>query len=152
MKIVVAADPFAVDLKKAIVEHLTKKGHELIDVGSSADKAIPYYEGAQAAAKILQKGEAARGILLCGTGMGMSVVANRFDGVRAAVVESVFAARMCRAINEANVLCLGAMIWGNWMACEAVDVFLQTELADGLEDLREFLQEAAKTVEAIKGN
>ena len=56
---------------------------------------------------------------------------------------------MCRAINDANVLCLGAMIWGDWMACEAVDVFLKTQLGDGLEDLKEFLQQAAKTVEKI---
>ena len=81
--------------------------------------------------------------------MGMNVIANRFKGVRAAVVESVFAAKMCRAINDANVLCLGAMIWGDWMACEAVDVFLKTKLGDGLEDLKEFLQQAAKTVEKI---
>ena len=82
----------------------------------------------------------------------MSVIANRFQGIRASVVESVFAARMCRAINDANVLCLGAMIWGDWMACEAVDVFLSTKLGDGLETLKEFLEQAAKKVEAIEGN
>ena len=151
MKIIFAADPFALPLRKAIVEHLKKNGHEVIDFGASEENTeIAYYDSCVKACEALQRGEGERGILLCGTGMGMSVIANRFQGVRASVVESVFAARMCRAINDANVLCLGAMIWGDWMACEAVDVFLNTNLGDGLEDLKEFLQQAAKTVEKIQ--
>ena len=150
MKIVFAADPFALSLRKAIVDHLKQNGHEVIDFGASEDNTeIQYYESCVKACEALQRGEGERGILLCGTGMGMNVIANRFKGVRAAVVESVFAAKMCRAINDANVLCLGAMIWGDWMACEAVDVFLKTPLGDGLEDLKEFLQQAAKTVDKI---
>ena len=150
MKIVFAADPFALSLRKAIVEHLKKNGHEVIDFGASEENTeIQYYDSCVKACEALQRGEGERAILLCGTGMGMSVIANRFKGVRAAVVESVFAAKMCRAINDANALCLGAMIWGDWMACEAVDVFLKTKLGDGLEDLKEFLQQAAKTVEKI---
>ena len=150
MKIVFAADPFALSLRKAIVDHLKQNGHEVFDFGASEDNTeIQYYESCVKACEALQRGEGERGILLCGTGMGMNVIANRFKGVRAAVVESVFAAKMCRAINDANVLCLGAMIWGDWMACEAVDVFLKTQLGDGLEDLKEFLQQAAKTVEKI---
>lgn len=151
MKIVFAADPFAIGLRKAIVEHLEKLGHEVIDFGASEENTeIQYYDSCVKACEALQRGEGERGILLCGTGMGMNVIANRFKGVRAAVVESVFAAKMCRAINDANVLCLGAMIWGDWMACEAVDVFLKTQLGDGLEDLKEFLQQAAKKVEKIE--
>ena len=150
MKIVFAADPFALSLRKAIVAHLKELGHEVIDYGASEENTeIPYFESCVKACEALQRGEGERGILLCGTGMGMNVIANRFKGVRAGVVESVFAAKMCRAINDANVLCLGAMIWGDWMACEAVDVFLKTKLGDGLEDLKEFLQQAAKTVEKI---
>ena len=150
MKIVFAADPFALSLRKAIVDHLKQNGHEVIAFGASEDNTeIQYYESCVKACEALQRGEGERAILLCGTGMGMNVIANRFKGVRAAVVESVFAARMCRAINDANALCLGAMIWGDWMACEAVDVFLKTKLGDGLEDLKEFLQQAAKTVEKI---
>ncbi len=150
MKIVFAADPFALPLRKAIVEHLKKAGHEVLDFGASEENTeIQYYDSCVKACEALQRGEGERGILLCGTGMGMNVIANRFQGVRAAVVESVFAAKMCRAINDANVLCLGAMIWGDWMALEAVDVFLKTQLGDGLEDLKAFLQEAAKTVAKI---
>ncbi|MBQ9874710.1 MAG: RpiB/LacA/LacB family sugar-phosphate isomerase [Thermoguttaceae bacterium] len=150
MKIVFAADPFALGLRKAIVAHLKEKGHEVIDYGASEENTeIPYFESCPKACEALVKGEAERGILLCGTGMGMNQIANRFKGVRAAVVESVFAAKMCRAINNSNVLCLGAMIWGDWMANEAVDAFLTTNLGDGLEDLKSFLEDAAKTVEKI---
>lgn len=150
MKIILAADPFAVDLKNSIVKHLKELGHDVIDYGSTDSKEIPYYDCAPVACKALQKGEASRAILLCGSGMGMSMIANRFKGVRAAVVESVFSAKMCRAINDANVLCLGAMIWGGWMANEAVDVFLKTNLADGLEDLAGFLNQATKIVDKIE--
>lgn len=150
MKIVFAADPFALSLRKALVEHLKSKGHEVIDYGASEENPeIPYFDSCVKACEALQRGEGERGILLCGTGMGMNVIANRFEGIRAAVVESVFAAKMCRAINDANVLCLGAMIWGDWMACEAVDTFLSAKLGDGLEDLKDFLEEAAKKVAKI---
>jgi len=82
--------------------------------------------------------------------MGMSIVANRFKGVVASVVESIFAAKMCRAINNANTLCLGAMIWGDWMAKEAVDVFLETKFTQGLDGFADFLKDAEKKVEAIR--
>ena len=150
MKIVFAADPFALGLRKAIVDHLKSKGHEVIDFGASEENTeIPYFDSCVKACEALQRGEGERGILLCGSGMGMCQIANRFEGVRAAVVESVFAAKMCRAINNSNVLCLGAMIWGDWMALEAVDTFLNTNLGDGLDDLKEFLEEAAKTVAKV---
>ena len=148
-KIIIAADPFAVTLKDAIVADLKEKGgYEIVDVGSG--KEIPYWEGAVAASKLLQADPAARGILFCGTGMGMSLIANRFKGVRACVVESVFAARMCRSINDSNALCLGSMIWGDWMAKEAVDVFLATKFTQGLEQIADFLKDAEKKVDAIR--
>jgi len=149
MKVIIAADPFAMSLKKAVAEYLKEKGHEIIDLGSTAEKEIPYFECGVTASKALQAGKADRAILMCGTGMGMSIVANRFKGVTAAVVESVFAAKMCRAINNANALCMGSMIWGDWMAKEAVEVFLTTNLADGLPQFADFLKEANKKVEAI---
>ena len=150
MNIVVSADPFAVTLKDAVVVHLKEKGYKVTDVGATTTKEIPYYEGVVPACKMLQNKEADRAILFCGTGMGMSVIANRFPGVIASCVESVFAAKMCRTINGANALCMGAMIWGDWMAKEAVDVFLETPFAEGLPDLADFLKESAKTVEKIR--
>ena len=114
--ILVAADPFAVGLKNAVVKHLEERGFAVRDLGATdANKDKPYFESAVDVCRALQKGEAKRAFLFCGTGMGMSMIANRFKGVRAAVVESVFAAKMCRAINDANVLCMGQMIWGDMM-------------------------------------
>ncbi len=149
-KILVAADPYAVSLKNAVAAHLTGNGYEVIDLGSSADTDCPYYDGAVAVCQALQAGQAERALLFCGTGMGMSIVANRFKGVTAAVVESVYAAKMCRAINNANVLCLGQMIWGPDMAKAAADVFLTTRFTEGLEGLAGFLQNACQKVEAIR--
>jgi ribose 5-phosphate isomerase B len=149
MTIVVAADPFAVSMKEAIKEHLTKEGHLCIDVGSSGSKEVAYFVAAKAACKIIQDGKADRGILFCGSGMGVAIVAGKHLGIIAACVESVFAARMCRAINNANVLCLGAMIWGEWMAKEAVDVFLSTRHTEGLEGLKDFLVKSCEEVNAI---
>jgi ribose 5-phosphate isomerase B len=149
MKIIIAADPFAVTLKKAVAAYLKEKGHEVIDLGSTDEKAIPYYECCVDACKALQAGKGERGIFFCGTGMGMSVIANRFKGITASVVESVFAARMCRSINNANVLCLGSMIWGDWMAKDAVEAFLTTNLTDGLPQFADFLKDANKKVAAI---
>ena len=150
MKIVLAADPFALTLKDAIIAHLQEKGHTVLDVGATQDKEIPYFDSAPIACNMLQSGEAEKAILFCGTGMGMSVIANRFKGVVASVVESVFAARMCRAVNNANALCLGAMIWGDWMAKEAVDAFLETTFTQGLDGFADFLRDAEKKVDAIR--
>jgi ribose 5-phosphate isomerase B len=149
MKIILAADPFALNLKNPIVAYLKEKGHEVIDLGATEQKSIPYYESCVTACQALQAGKGDRGILMCGTGMGMAVIANRFQGITAAVVESVFAARMCRSINNANVLCLGSMIWAEWMAKEAVETFLTTNLTDGLPQFADFLKDACKKVEAI---
>ena len=149
-KILVAADPYAVSLKNTIVEHLKTKRYEVTDLGSGAGKDSPYFDGAVAVCKALQAGTAPRAILFCGTGMGMSIVANRFKGVTASVVESVYAAKMCRAINNANVLCLGQMIWGADMAKAAVDVFLDTKFTEGLEGISGFLHDACGKVEAIR--
>ena len=149
MKIVMAADPFAVGLKDAIKEHLTKAEHSIVDVGTKDKEDVDYFTAASRACAVIQEGKAERGILFCGTGMGVSIVAGKHKGIIPACVESVFAARMCRAVNNANVLCLGAMIWGEWMAKEAVDVFLRTKHTEGLNGLKEFLLKADEEVNAI---
>jgi ribose 5-phosphate isomerase B len=149
-QLLVAADPYAVSLKESVVAHLKEKGYDVTDLGSVAGKDIPYYDGASAVCKAIQAGKAPRAILFCGTGMGMSIVANRYKGVTASVVESVFAAKMCRAINNANVLCLGQMIWGQDMAKAAVDTFLTTQFTEGFEGISGFLHDACCKVEAIR--
>ena len=149
-KIVVAADPFAVGLKDAVVADLKGKGYDVIDVGArSENPEIPYFESAPIACKYIQDGTCENGILFCGTGMGMSIVANKCKGIRASVVESVFATKMCRTINNSNVLCLGAMIWGEAMALDAVDTFLNTAFTSALPQFADFLKEAAKKVDAF---
>jgi ribose 5-phosphate isomerase B len=149
-KILVAADPYAVSLKDAVVAHLKGQGYEVTDFSTRDGKACPYFESAVAVCRAMQAGQAPRAILFCGTGMGMSIVANRFKGCTAAVVESVYAAKMCRAINNANVLCLGQMIWGPDMAKVAVDAFLSTRFTEGLEGIADFLRDACGKVEAIR--
>ena len=88
MNIVVAADPFAVELKDAIKEHLESKGYSVSDVGATKDSEMPYYDAAPAAAALIQSGKAERAILFCGTGAGMCIVANKFKGIQAVCVES----------------------------------------------------------------
>lgn len=149
MKIILAADPIALELKDGILAHIKEKGHEVIDVGSTVEKKIDYFDCAQTACKMLQKGEADRAILFCGTGMGMSIIANKFAGINAAVVETIHSAKMCRAINDANVLTMGSMLWGAWNANLAVDAFLETEMADTIPDFADYLAMAKKKVEAI---
>lgn len=149
MKIVLAADPFAVDLKEAIKEHLEEKGHTVLDVGTTKEKKVPFYDAAPPAAKLLQSGEATRGILFCGTGAGMCIIANKFKGVNAVCVESLFSAKMARVVNDSNVITLGAMMVAPWMAKAMVDAWLETKPAEGLEDLAEFLKDACARVNAL---
>jgi ribose 5-phosphate isomerase B len=149
MNIVLAADPFAVDLKDAVKKHLEKKGHTVLDAGAAKDKEMPYYDGAPAAAKLLQSGKAERGILFCGTGAGMCIVANKFKGVNAVCVESVFSAKMARAVNDANVITLGAMIVAPWMAKAMVDAWLETRHTEGLDEFAGFLKDACAKVNAL---
>lgn len=148
--ILIAADPYAVSLKDAVAAHLKAKGYTVTDLSDRDGKALPYFESAVDTCKAIQAGRAPRAILFCGTGMGMSIVANRFKGVTASVVESVYAARMCRVINNANVLCLGQMIWGPDMAKVAVDTFLDTKFTEGFEGIADFLRDACGKVEAIR--
>ncbi len=149
MKIVLAADPFAVDLKDAIKEHLEKKGYTVLDVGAAKEKELAFYDAAPPAAKLLQSGEADRGILFCGTGAGMCIIANKFKGVNAVCVESLFSAKMARVINDSNVITLGAMIVAPWMAKAMVDAWLETKHTEGLEDLAGFLKDACAKVNAL---
>lgn len=137
MKIVMGNDKGAYWLKKAIKEKLEKDGHEIIDCGTkSPDEAKAHTIASKDAAEVLQAKQADLGILLCGTGMGVCMAANKFKGIYAAAVESVYSAERCRMINDCNVLCLGANILGEVMALEMVDKFINTEFAQGFEPER----------------
>ena len=149
MRIAVAADPFAINLKDAVKEHLEGKGHTILDVGATRDLEMAYFDAAAEAAKLIQQGRADRAVLFCGTGAGMAFVANKFCGVCAVCVVSVFAARLARAINDANVLTMGAMIVAPWMAKEMADAWLETAHTQGLEPFAEFLKQAVQKVRQI---
>jgi ribose 5-phosphate isomerase B len=147
MRIIVGTDPFALNLKTAIVERLQELGHEVIyqDGESGRD----YWVSACNACKKIQSGHAERAILLCGTGMGMAIVANKFSGIRASCVESIFAAKMSRTFNNSNVLTMGAMIVSETMAVNAVDAWLETEFTQGWEKFEDFLYKAADSIVAL---
>ena len=148
MRIAIASDHGGFSLKTAVIKAISGE-FSVEDLGPATDAPCDYPDSAIPVAKAVASGKADFGILVCRSGIGMSMTANRFQNVRATICDTVDQAAVTRRHNDANVLCLGAMIWGDWMACEAVDVFLNTNLGDGLEDLKEFLQEAAKTVAKI---
>jgi ribose 5-phosphate isomerase B len=150
MKIIVGADPWGVELKDAVKAHLIELGHEVVDIGGGSGEDVNYYDAAASAAQRLQKGEAERAVLFCGTGMGMAIVANKFKGVYASVVESVLSAKLCQAINKANVLTMGSMLVTPFMAIQAVDAWLTTKHAEGLEEHTDFLNQALKEIAAIE--
>lgn len=147
MKIVLAADPFAYDLKKVLADHLSGRGCVVVDADGGTG--TPYYDAAVAALEQLKREAADGAILLCGTGAGMCIVANKISGIRAVAVESVFTAARAKAINNANVITMGAMVVGPVMACAMVDAWLDTRFTEGLENLSEFLHGAAAAVDRI---
>ena len=152
MKIAVGSDKSGFYLKEGVKKYLIEKGYEVDDFGTrDFEKGIPYFEVAPVVAEKIQANEYERGILICGTGMGMAIVANKFKGVYAAVVESLYGAIKCRAINNANILTMGGWIIAENMALEIVDAFLATEFTQGLEEWRqEFLKNACKKVSEIE--
>ena len=116
------------------------------------DREIPYYEVAAAAAEKIQKGEGEKAILFCGTGMGVSIVANKFKGVYASVIESEFTGKMAKVINNSNVLTLGGMIFSEYKAKMAVDLWLEAKHTEGFWDpkLVEFLRNSLGEIKKIE--
>lgn len=147
MKIVLGADPFAYELKRSVAKRLQERGIEIVDTDGFAEE--PYYDIAEKSARIVACGEADGAVLFCGTGAGMSIVANKVAGIRAVCVESVFAASKAKAINGANVISMGAMIVGESMACEMVDAWLDTKFTQGFPGLEDFLAQAKDKVSQI---
>ena len=144
MKIVLGSDKSGYPLRTALEKHLTERGFEIEVIGPQNDEeAVPIYSVAPKAARAVQCGESDLGILICGTGMGMAQVANKFKGIRAAAVESVYAAKMCRVINDSNILCMGGWMIAETLGKEMADAFLDAAFVTGVEDWRvEWLQNA----------
>lgn len=125
VSLVVAADHGGVELKDHLVALLRERGQPVDDLGTQGPESVDYPDFADRVARRVQAGEAAFGLLVCGTGIGMSIAANRFRGVRAALCTSAYMARMARAHNDANVLCLGGRVVGPGLAGDILDAFLQ---------------------------
>ena len=130
-KIVVGCDHAAYELKLKVVEHLNERGFDVTDVGTNSSDSCDYPVFADALCKKLQNGECERGILICGTGIGMSIAANKHAGIRAACCSDSYSARLTREHNDANVLCFGARVVGEGTALDLVDIFVDTEYMGG---------------------
>ena len=131
MKIAIGNDHSALELKKIVVEHLTDLGHEVIDKGTYTNESCDYPIYGEKVALAIKNNEAELGILICGTGIGISLAANKVKGIRAAVCSDVYSARMARAHNNANILAFGARVIGSDVALMLVDEFLNTEFLGG---------------------
>ena len=131
MKYVIGNDHGGIDLYQPIKEKLEELGHEVIHVGTDGKESVDYPDFAKLACEKIINKEADFAILVCGTGLGMSISANKIDGIRAASVSDAFSARMSRAHNNANCLCLGARVIGNETAKLLVEEFVNTDYEGG---------------------
>ncbi len=136
--ILMGSDHAGFPLKQIVRKFLETSGYELTDLGTDGLQSVNYADYGKKVAKAVSLGQAEKGILLCGTGMGMSIVANRFSGVRAALCSDVFSAQMSRMHNDSNILVLGGRLIGDILACEIVRVWLSTPFDGGrhLERIR----------------
>ena len=126
MKIAIGCDHGGINCKPAVIKYLEYRGIEYVDYGCYEAKSCDYTEYAEKVAKAVQSGECDKGILICGTGIGMSIVANKFKGIRCAHCHDVFSAKMTRLHNDANVLAMGERVVGPGLMLEIVANFIDT--------------------------
>ena len=131
MKISIACDHGAVAQKNLIAEHLRKQGHEVLDFGTHTTDSCDYPDFVAPAARAVASGECERGIVLCTTGIGVSISANKIDGIRCALLHDPWSAEMTRMHNDTNMMALGAGTTGDLLALHIVDVWLGTEFSGG---------------------
>ena len=129
-KIIIGCDHGGLDLKNEIIAHLNKRGIEVVDVGTYTSASCNYPDYARALCTRIQSGEFERGILVCGTGIGMSIAANKHNGIRAACCSDTFSARLTREHNNANILCFGERVVGLGLALDLVDAFLDAQYSN----------------------
>ena len=131
MKIAIGNDHAAVELKEHVMQYLRDKGHEVQDFGIAAGESADYPRQAEKVARAVASGDAERGIVICGTGVGISIAANKVRGIRCACVSEPVSAQLCRAHNNCNMIAFGARIIGPQMAEAIVDAFVETEALGG---------------------
>lgn len=131
MKIAIAADHAGFSLKQAVVRHLQTSGHEVLDLGTNSGESVDYPDYCAPCGRAVASGEAERGIVLGGSGQGEQIAANKVHGVRAALCNDLFLARLAREHNDANILSIGSRVVAEALALEIVDVFLDTSFEAG---------------------
>ena len=136
MDIVVVSDHAGYELKESVKEYLTSLGHNVIDCGTNSKDSVDYPDFADAAAKKIVNGEAERGVFICGTGIGISIAANRHKGIRAALCSDIYSTRLSRQHNNANVLAMGANIVALPLANEMINVWLSEGFEGGRHERR----------------
>ena len=136
MKVAVGCDHGGFEVKKSIGHVLESMGHEVVNHGCDSDESVNYPDFAKTVCVAVEDGSVDRGILICGTGIGMSMAANRFRAIRAALCHEQFTAAMSREHNDANVLCLGARVVGPGLIQEIVRTWMTTEFAGGRHQTR----------------
>lgn len=125
--IAVACDHGGLELKNTLVDLLKDRGINVLDLGTNTTDSVDYPDYAYKLANAIREGQAQRGVLCCGTGIGISIAANRFPDIRAALVHDAFTAKMCREHNDANVICFGGRTTGPGVALDCLEIFLDTE-------------------------
>ncbi|HXQ90426.1 MAG TPA: ribose 5-phosphate isomerase B [Acidimicrobiales bacterium] len=136
MRIAVGSDHAGYLLKQFLAAHLAELGHDIDDLGTGSQRSVDYPEFGAAVGRAVSEGRAELGLCACGTGIGISIAANKVQGIRAAVVHDVTTARLARAHNHANVVCMGGRTVGHEVAKDAIDTFLSTTPLGGRHDLR----------------
>ena len=129
--LVIASDHGGFALKQELMEHLRARGVEFEDIGTYSEESCDYPVYAEKAARGVAEGKYEKGILICGTGIGMSLAANKIKGIRCALLSDCFSAEMCRAHNDANMIALGGRVIGGELAKRMVDLFLDTPFMGG---------------------
>ncbi len=136
MKIAIGADHGGFELKQQLVDLVETLGHQIVDVGCHSKESVDYPRFAEAVCEKIIESQADAGILVCGTGIGMAIAANRHKKIRAAICHDDYTARMSREHNNANVLCLGARVIGHGVAEEIVKIWLKTDFSGGRHQQR----------------
>lgn len=131
MKIAIGADHGGVDLKDYLAAYLADEGHDVIDLGTHGHDSVDYPDFAEAVARTVAQGEAERGVIICTSGIGVSITANKVRGIRAAICHNEDAAEFCRRHNDANVICFGQKYDAPYMATKMLDIFLSTDFEGG---------------------
>ncbi len=143
--IVLSSDRAAIALRQAVADHVAGRGWDVVDIGPTRPESTPYPEHGAAAAQRVATGDCRFGIVLCGTGQGIMMAANKVAGIRCGVCADTFSARMIRAHNNANMLSLGARVVGEGLALDIVDAFLTTDFEGGRHAARVQMIEALES-------